>query len=84
MSPKIRLSLDEGTEHVEALCAFLESRGLRVGDGLLVLLIATGHLCGHLQADQDDATADVALETFLDIVRQAARLKRHQAREPKL
>ncbi len=74
--------LDEVNEHVEALCVFLENRGLTVGDGVLVLLVATGQLVGHLQAGDEESKADAALEDFLNIVRQAARLKRHHARRP--
>ena len=76
--------LDEVNEHVEALCVFLEERGLTLGNGVLVLLVATGHLVGHLQRGDEEAKADAALEAFLDIVRQAAQLKRHQAKRPPL
>lgn len=77
-----RIKLEEVNEHVVALCAFLEQRGLKLGDGVMVLLMATGQLVGHLQRGDDDAKADVALEAFLEIVRAAVRLKRHHARGP--
>lgn len=74
--------LDEVNEHVVAVCAFLEKRGLTLGDGVLVLLVATGQLVGHLQRADDEPEADAALEKFLEIIRQATRLKRHQAKRP--
>lgn len=72
--------LERLTEHTIALVEFLNNeRGLHVHEGLTVLLLTTAQLVGHIQHGQDEAEADKALEGFLDVIRQGARLKRSQA-----
>lgn len=70
-------------QHIVPLIDFLRvQRKLSIYDGAIVLLVATGHIIGEIQSDQPEAQADVALEAFLDVIRQAARLARHEAKRP--
>lgn len=74
---ELTAKLNELTEHNVALVEFLEKqRGLNVNDGLMVLLLTTAQLVGHVQRGQPEAEADEALEGFLDVIRQGVRLKR--------